>query len=420
MMKTFDYCARGLLVALTLFVGLHVWHFLSPRPIDSYIHGGLIGAEQTETLFTGFATIPVLYFFSDGQLQRFNPTGELQLANNTDGFCYHLYDLALGYPNIAQTIDIAFSSTEGVTLPDPVVLAANVVESRHGGKLSRYQCDALDYAPTEKMRSLRLERFIEILDTNQQWEPHRENAHAILAGLDADLHPARVVEAGKRAAATGGGVPVAAAGIHIPMASLQSAARLPRQSSSAAAFASGSLGSLKLTFSTIALFTRDKNWFFQKNEFYVRQDNAEVTYGTEFYHDFTAQRRLFAPPRVTITLPEPRALAVNRFTLALKTHPAKFDPSHNLEKSKQNVQDEILLDPIERALTQELQRQMDRVEDQALMISKGLVSDQIRALMRAQRSDVEIKFSPRKKGAEENLVTLLGRLENELNSNAQQ
>ena len=407
MMKTFDLCARAIFILIAVLVGLRVLQFFSPRPVDSYIHGGLIGAEQTETLFTGFATLPVLYFSTGEKLHLFDPSAADQnIPEKVNGFCYHLYDLALGYENLAATIagSLAQAKSADWRLPDPKVLAANIVESRHGGALSRYQCDSLDYAPTDALRAARMRRFVDVLGSNQQWRPHRDNAHAILLGLDRDLRAARQRYVEKLAAVSGEGP-----------AQYAYAALGPRigggKSSAQPEFASGSLGSLKLTFATIALFTRDKNWFFQKNEFYVRQDNAEVTYGSDFYHDFSVSKSLIGPSRLVVSLPPPRVLAVNRFTLALKTHPLKFDPSSKINKSAKPAQDEILQDPIERALTNELERQMARVEDQAIMVSKGLIADQIRALLHARRADVVVKFQRAHHGDDDRLFQLLRRLE---------
>ncbi len=413
MIKTFDICARAIFILIALLVAQRIWQFFSPRPIDSYIHGGLIGAEQTETLFTGFATLPVLYFSTGDDLHLFDPSAADQnIPEKVNGFCYHLYDLALGYDNIAKTVNesMAQSDKPDWHLPDPEVLAANIVESRHGGALSRYKCDALDYAPTEEIREARMRRFVDVLASNQQWQPHRDNAQAILLGLDKELREARLRFAEKQIVSSTGDKG------HFAHAALGpqfggGVSRRRDASSTTPEFASGSLGSLKLTFATIALFTRDKNWFFQKNEFYVRQDNAEVTYGTDFYHDFSISKSLIGPSRLVVTLPPPRVLAVNRFTLALKTHPVKFDPSSKINKASTPAQDEILQDPIERALTGELQRQMDRVEDQAIMVSKGLIADQIRALMHARSADVTVKFERSYSSDDDRLFQLLRRME---------
>ena len=242
------------------------------------------------------------------------------------------------------------------------------------------------------------------MKAKQRWKPHRDSAHAILFGIDAGLAEFAAENAHETTLKSANDQPPLAAAGMFGVGGKSTRAKRP------AIGAGGALGSLKLTFSTIALFTRDKNWFFQKNEFYVRQDNAEVTYGSEFYHEFTAERRLFAPSEVSITLPAPRALAVNRFTLALKAYPEKFDPTSKHHAKNDGAHDEILLDPIEKALTAELERQMARVEPQAIMISKGLIVDQMRALMRQRGADVIVRFERNEAPSENELLSLLYRM----------
>ena len=403
MLKVFDFCARTLMIALTVFLIFRLWSFFAPRPIDRYIHGGLIGAEQTETLYTGFATLPLLHFTKGRQLFRFDPFSENGgIPDKPDGFCYRLYDLAIGYQNLREALRQSTESLEqnDVTLPEPQVLAANAVEARQGGAVHRYDCDSIEFTPTKEMREARLDFFRVALEGNKQWRPHRENAHAVLVSFDQDLQRARgaVEKAARRKQARNGhsevldAPPMRAADFSFGMSARAQNEQAAPTAGSGLTSNGGALGSLKLTFSTIALFTRDKNWFFQKNEFYVRQDNAEVTYGVDFYHEFHAKPALFGARHVNVTLPEPRVLATDRYSLALAAHPSKFNPARARTRANASDQEEAPQDPIEKAIRDELKRQIERVDDHAVATSKGLIADQIRGLMRAQGANVVVRF----------------------------
>ncbi len=146
----------------------------------------------------------------------------------------------------------------------------------------------------------------------------------------------------------------------------------------------GYLGSLKLTFSTIGIFGQEKGrWFWKRDEFYVRQDLADATYGSDFALDVSRTRAgLFGPKRLEITVPEPRLLALDRYTTVLVSNPRKFKRKNDDEGAE-----------IENALSGDLAAQLARVEPHAIRFSEAAMTAQIYALVEADVAEVRVRFS---------------------------
>jgi len=78
--------------------------------------------------------------------------------------------------------------------------------------------------------------------------------------------------------------------------------------------AGGYLGSWKLTFSTIGIFSQQAGrWFWKNDQFYIRQDLADATYGSDFALDVSRRKvGLFGPKRLETIVPVPTLLALDR------------------------------------------------------------------------------------------------------------
>jgi hypothetical protein len=169
--------------------------------------------------------------------------------------------------------------------------------------------------------------------------------------------------------------------------------------------ATGYLGSLKLTFSTIGIFSQEKGrWFWKSDQFYIRQDTADATYGTEFTLDLsTTTTGLFGKRRFVVTLPEPSLLSLDRYTSVLVTKPRDFKLSGE--------------DPaggaIEAALSGDLDQQLSRIRPQAIRFARAILTARLQELVRSDVGEIVVRFSPSETRATEQLMDLLRSLREE-------
>ncbi len=380
------------------------------------------------------------------------------------GFCYRLYELVIGYDSLWATVKSAEARQGSeVQIDPPRVLAADVVEARQGGDdTSQAKCDRINLVSGETNNGARLAMLQQSLVDNNQWDSHVRHATNVITTFSATIAARRravfdnrldnleTASRGLAGTATVAqynewlersreGLSVAASDEGTRelrrttnIEALDSAQPLPEtrgiddrgESQSrgllgdakdaiggaleseashvrlAIADAGGFLGTLKLTFSTIGIFTQQaRKWVFWKNgQFYIRQDFADATYGSDFTLDLARSRGgLFAPRRLEITVPEPYLLALDRYTTVIVARPDDFQLK--LEDDTGNT--------IEAAMKADLQTQIDRVEPQAIRFAKALLTTQIQQLVEADVSEVRVRFAERDSASPQQLTELI-------------
>jgi len=150
---------------------------------------------------------------------------------------------------------------------------------------------------------------------------------------------------------------------------------------------SGYLGSLKLTFSTIGIFSQEKGLFgtglFKSEQFYIRQDMTDAIYGSDFALDISTTGGFFQPRRIKVVLPDPHLLTLDRATHVLIARPNDFKLSNDNPAGSS----------IEAAFLDDLHKQLANIEPQAIRFSRSLLTAQIQNLVESDGKEVVISFS---------------------------
>lgn len=365
-------------------------------------------------------------------------------ANEVTGFCYRLYEVSIGYPVLRAALAALESETVDTTaLEPPSVLSANIVEARNGGDgASQLRCDQINLGPPAREQRDRLGMLQAALDENGQWSSHERHAHAVLTAFSPrlrkqqeQLHGARLraleeertrladvrdpsglqrwAQAARRSLGAAAGTPQsigpqtsagaeseldrALASASSPQASTRDPgavndakkhlglllAREQRDSRLSLAAAGGYLGSLQLTLSTIGIFSQEKGrWFWKSSQFYLRQDIADVVYGSDFARSVSATKGGFlSPKRLHVSVPDPQLLTIDRYAAVLVAKPTDF-----------RLSDDADGDAIDQAMSGDLEGQLKRITPQAIRFAKALLTAQLLTLTEAGVNEVEIEF----------------------------
>ena len=466
MLKWLDWTGRLVLAAFALIIIYRFWVWWMPPAPETYLRTDLIDAQEADVFYTGFATLAVVQFRTEDGLQPFryiarNPNK----ADKINGFCYRLYELSVGYPSLRAAIENSeAASQQTLTIDPPQVLSGNVIEARHGGdKATQYECDRINLVSSAQPNTARLGSLQAALAENGQWDSHVKHGQNTLIRFSQTLgekrrqqvaerldvlqlqraeltkvgDPASLSEwAGRvqRSLATPGEPLARARGLEsgdsstgiedldelLIAATTQARSATPdidarggldlkdrlsaifkreiEQAKVDLSSASGYLGSLKLTFSTIGIFSQeDGRWFWKSNQFYIRQDTADATYGSDVALDLSTTGGLFTPKRIKVTIPEPRLLALDRYTTVLVPNPRHF-------KLKA---DDPAGGSIEAALSDDLERQLNRIEPQAIRFTQAILTAQLHELIHPDVGEIEIKFSQPERGTPTQLMELL-------------
>lgn len=464
MLKWLDWSGRIIIVAFAIILIYRFWVWWMPKEPETYLRTDLINAQETDQFYTGFATVAVLQFKTSDGLQPFSfISANKKNAEHVTGYCYRLYEISIGYPSLRAAVDSSeTSSKQKLTIESPQVMSGNVIEARHGGEATQYECDQFNRISARKNNSLRLASLQTVLDENGQWPVHVKHGQEVLVAFSKKLMEKRKADVAKRLAALqesettlnqvesvpmlqdwvlkteerlaqpadsedlsrgapGGQVTTGITDLDELIASTNSKLagderadtnidlvveefsrifrRENKQVRSELTRTSGYLGSLKLTFSTIGIFSQQSGrWFWKSNQFYVRQDIADATYGSDFALDLsTTTGGIFSPTRIRIVIPEPHLLALDRYTPVLVAKPTDFE----LQKEKTKGSS------IEASLLADLQAQLKRIEPQAIRFARSMLTAQIYRLVNADAEEIEIKFSRTESDTSANLIDLL-------------
>ncbi|MGH8168278.1 MAG: hypothetical protein ACREQ1_13630, partial [Woeseiaceae bacterium] len=459
MLKWLDRIGRVVILAFAVIVVYRFWIWWAPEEPETYLRTDLVTAQESDSFITGFAMLSLLLFdVGTSQLEPFEVIEDRERRRNVKGFCYRLYELAIGYDSLWATVKDAEASlgTE-IEIGEPRVLAADIVEARQGGDdTSQLECDRLNQVGGDVTNDVRLDRLEQALIDNGQWDSHVRHARNVVTTFSTTIaerrrevlelriekleHASRGLNdtttageynewleearddldattegpaAGERASlkrSTG----IAALDEATPLE--DSAAMQDRgpggkpgqldeakktigaalgaeasQSRLAFADAGGFLGTLKLTFTTVGIFSQTaRKWlFWEEAHFYVRKDFADATYGSDFMLDFTRSRGgPFSPRRLEVTLPEPYLLALDRYTTTVVANPPDFRLDSDGDTGNM----------IEQNMKDDLQRQIDRVEPQAIRFAQALLTAQIQQLVQADVAEVSVRFERRDAG----------------------
>jgi hypothetical protein len=455
MLKWLDRVGRVVILAFGIIIVYRFWVWWLPEEPETYLRTDLVNAQESDTFITGFAMVSLVQFdIGEPQLKPFSYISSGNNRSKIEGFCYRLFELAIGYDSLWATIKNAEASRgSDIEIPPPRVLAADVVEARQGGDdTSQRKCDRINLVAQGISNDDRRARLQQALEDNSQWDSHVRHARNVVTTFSATIAERRqqvlenrldgLEEASERldSATTAGeyndwldetredlaetamderegerGAFRRTTGIE----ALDQATRLEEpevrdargdevsgpvrevretlagalddeasRTRLALADAGGFLGTLKLTFSTIGIFTQEKRrWVFWKNgQFYIRQDFADATYGSDFTLDIARSRGgLFGPRRLEVTVPEPYLLALDRYTTVIASDPRSF---------RLKLEDDTG-ETIEESMKEDLQRQIDRVEPQAIRFAKAMLTSQIQQLVQAEVSEVSVRFSGR-------------------------
>jgi hypothetical protein len=451
---------KTLVVTVTVIVVYYVWEYFAPDEPSTYLRTDLVAAQEAATFITGFATVGVVRFDTGSGLQPFSYLNDRRNRRNVKGYCYRLYDLTIGYPSLwAAVANAEASAGNATTFQPPEVLSADVTEARQGGDAAQAECDGLDLVTDADGRQRRLLSLQQALADNGQWDSHVKHGERVLTTfsrniaarrkevLDARVQKieesrselenvrsaaefnewltdarARLAEGGaggERAFRRSTGIDVldaqqpldvrvaAERGDGNPFDDLkQSLSRaLAAEAGDARARladSGGFFGALKLTFSTIGIYDQEARRFvlWKADQFYIRQDFAEVTYGSDFTLDVARVRgEWFGPKRVEVVLPEPYLLSRDRYTRVIVPEPDDF-------RLKQDENG----DRVEATLTANLAEQIERVEPHAIRFAKALLTVQIQNLVQAGDGEVSVRFvrtEPSEPDTLANLVRLM-------------
>jgi len=387
----------AILIALILLV---IW--LIPDKPKKYLRTDLMAVQEGDAFYTGFASIGVVRFRANGNMHALKDMTVGDRLEEADGYCYRLYELSIGYPGLRAAVDRAeAASGEEVSIPDPQVLSANVIDARHAGEhVSTSQCDAFDFVDKKRTNEKRLGELQKELIDNGQWESQREHGKKVLITFSKRLTELRKAAAEKRIAALKkeqGALSASQDPAALELALQQEEIDFAR--------AGGYLGALRLTFATLGIFSQDEGrWFWKRNAFYVRQDLAEATYGTDFArHVATVKGGWFSPRRLVITVPEPRLLALDRYSTLQVTRQAKPFTLKNDPRG----------DGIETAMRADLEKFMRSLSPQAIRFAKSALTAQMLSLAGEDVTDVEVKFERDEAETPSQLAELIAGLQRE-------
>jgi len=424
-----------------------IWNWLAPEEPSTYLRTDLVAAQEAVTFVTGFATVALVQFDTGRKLEPLSFIKTTNNRRSVEGFCYRLYDLTIGYRSLWAALANAEAAVGDAppgaepAIDPPEVLSANVVEARQAGNnTTQEECDRFNLVSPAHTNRDRLAALQQALVDNGQWDSHVRHARRVLTTFSSTIAARRKevlenrldnleesrndlarasspgefnewlgetrgrlaldAQNGERSFRRSTGIPeldgqtpltgpMAARGDENPFEDLKRTlgASLAREASdvrSSLADSGGFLGALKLTFSTIGIFTQEAKrlLFWKKDEFYVRQDFAEVTYGSEFALDVSQTRGgWFGPKRLVVTVPEPYLLSQDRYTAVLESEPPDF-----------SLRDDDAGNRIENAIRQDLQAQIERVEPHALRFAKALLTAQIQSLVEADAAEISVRF----------------------------
>jgi hypothetical protein len=432
-----------------------IWDWLAPEEPSTYLRTDLVAAQEAVTFVTGFATVAIVQFDTGRKLEPFSFIETTNNRRNVEGFCYRLYDLTIGYRSLWAALANAEASLAGAApgaepaFDPPEVLSANVVEARQAGNdTTQEECDRFNLVSPARSNRDRLAALQQALVDNKQWDSHVRHAARVLTTFSSTIAArrkevlenrlenleesrsdlarastpgefnewlgetrgrlARDAQNGERSFRRSTGIPeldsqapltgaMAARGDENPFEDLKrtlggSLAREAGSVRSNLADSGGFLGALKLTFSTIGIFTQEARrlLFWKKDEFYVRQDFAEVTYGSDFTLDVAQTRGgWLGPKRLVVSVPEPYLLSQDRYTSVLVAEPPDF-----------SLRDDDAGNLIENAVRQDLQAQIERVEPHALRFAKALLTAQVQSLVEADAAEIGVRFVREEAGSD--------------------
>jgi hypothetical protein len=294
--------------------------------------------EEANSMVTGYAYISVLWLKSkDGKhvvedwfFVKPVPDGRSKIKfpqKEVDGFCTRLYHVAFGFKDLSQSTKDYETDAESL----PEMMAIEAIRTSHRGNMEAMDCDAYDQVSSEEpnrrndfiLRRMVLDDLLLVQLRQacqslamltqlgkQEAEEKRLSACNSRAAARADEHEAVVAkyiadfmitptkedpsEAAKVRDATFAARAVRALG-------------WPK----AVGEATGSLGSLTVTLSTVGSVSYERGWIFKSEEFYVRRDKTVVSYGTPVKNVETRSSNK-QQATLVVTLEAPSAIARDR------------------------------------------------------------------------------------------------------------
>lgn len=327
MIKWLKWAGIAVSVAFVILITSSIYRSCSHRgKLKSRLFTYFLSADSINQLYTGFSLVAIVDFYDKDRKFLEIDSIFIDKKKKIDGICYRLYEVGIGYPNLKQ----ALAHPEP---GDPEILSVNAIDSRvivRKGKYVQFACDSLDSNPAGRRVKL-LGQMIR----DKQWKLQQVHARKLIAALKGPF-----------------GAPPDSLQMH----------------SGDFGFSTTFLANLKLTFATIGTFTLDKKFliiFDLPDEFYIRKDIAEVTYGSQL-EGLELESQPFwwiAPDVVNITLKEPEQISINRYiSMLVSSKGFKLKEGKDLKEYT----------TIDAYMLANLNKQLERIHDRAVEQSKQL------------------------------------------------
>lgn len=358
MSKWLQRAGIALIVLTTIFFVVKIFQFFWPRGNeDLKIFSQLMSVEKTNVLYTGFSYVSVLKLKKDN--------------SNTVGYLYRLYEVAFGYSDLSRVVS-DYNQAEA-SIPSVEILSINAQHSDFGGNAHQKECDLLDLCEDgnrDAQKKLIQDQMIE----DKQWDVQNENGKKILKSFlnvfgqskpeatQNKIHENKMVQASHTEAAN---------------------SILPSY-----------LGSLKITFSLLALSNKPGFLFFSKNGFYIRKDIADVTYGSKiFANNIRLKRPFLGKEYLYFELEYPKLLSIDRYISILDANRSTYDPVNEDERRKGN--------DLENELMSKLEVHLKKINRKAVELSQTLLN--INIFEMTKELDLPIRIEYKKRLSEEEL-----------------
>jgi len=329
MIKWLKWAGIAVSVAFFILITSSIYRGCTQRgKLKSRLFTYFLSADSINQLYTGFSLVAIVDFYDKDRKFLEIDSIFIDKKKKIDGICYRLYEVGIGYPSLKQALQRAEPG-------DPEILSVNAIDSRvivRKGKYVQFACDSLDSNPAGRRVKL-LAQMIR----DKQWKLHQIHARKLIAALKGPF-----------------GVPKDSLQMH--------------SGSGDFGFSTTFLANLKLTFATIGTFTIDKKFlivFDLPDEFYIRKDIAEVTYGSQLEGlELESQPFWWTAPEVArITLKEPEQISINRhISMLVSSKGFKLKEGKDLKEYT----------TIDAYMLANLNKQLERIHDRAVEQSKQL------------------------------------------------
>ena len=146
------------------------WDSFRPKG-EQIINIQISPPKESDKLFTAFAYMPILDY------KKENTTIE--------GLCSRQYEVGIGYNNIRSLFDQyheAACQNNVQTMPEPIILSTNTVESKVKGDYEQKTCDSWDRENKRSGQRLSHKLILKKLLQDGQWLTIAENSQRVLTG----------------------------------------------------------------------------------------------------------------------------------------------------------------------------------------------------------------------------------------------